>query len=218
MLELLAELGPMGTRDIAQATRLSQTVVYRLLRTLAWHGFVDSRAGGSRYGIVGLKLPALSHNVYKDLRHAAWPILHDLANQLGATAFLGVRHREEVVCMISAESDLARVTVRYRPGLAQPLTVGASDLVLRSMDPPHKGEESGVVLARKLGYAGSEHEVESYTSAVSVPLNLGAEHSNSCITVVFPKPDLEDAEATASLLRPAATEIAQMLVGTQMRF
>lgn len=213
VLELLAERGPINTREIADTMGLSQTVVYRLLRTLGRHGFVDARPGGGRYGIVGLKFLTMSRTVYKDFHQVVWPILHDLANELDATAFIGVQDINEVACVMSAESDNARVTVRYRPGHAQPLTVGASGSVIRAMDPAYEGEEPGVILTRKLGYATSEHEVESYTSAISVPLHPDAGQNNSCVTVVFPKPYLDNTQATVSLLKTAAAGIEEALGG-----
>jgi AraC-like DNA-binding protein len=64
ILELLAEHGSLGVRDIARRMALSPTIVHRLLSTLATTGFAEQAPDTQKYRrtiSIGPARPSLSH-------------------------------------------------------------------------------------------------------------------------------------------------------------
>ncbi|MCK6210535.1 helix-turn-helix domain-containing protein [Georgenia sp. EYE_87] len=191
IIELLAQAGrPLSAQQIASSIGVSRAVTYRLLRTLSRHKLLDPHESSGRYTI-SLRLLTLARSALKELREAALPILQDLAQETGATAFLGVREADEVVCAMSAEAADVRVAVRYREGLRHPINLGASGAILRSMQRDLPEGDADAIQARRVRYAYSHEVVDYQTAAVSVPLDLGSSHEAACVTVIFPKPSLE---------------------------
>ena len=98
LLQILAKEGPTTLAALHQATGLSKTVVFRLLRTMEASGFVEQDAGNRRYQIgigafeVGQAYPASGPLIQLGL-----PILGALVAGSPHTAYIGVRDEFEVV-------------------------------------------------------------------------------------------------------------------------
>lgn len=207
VIEVLAEAAePMTAQELAAALRVSRSVVYRLLRTLAQHNILNPDLPDGRFAL-GLGLMTLSRSVHKNLREAAHPILGELAQKSGGTAFLGVREGDEVVCVVSAEAEQAMLAVRYREGIRRPITSGASGLAIRSTFPASPDDGPELSTTRETGFAVSEQSLEPNASAVSAPLHLRPGASDSCVTIIFPTPTLSDVEAKGTLVIDAARRI-----------
>lgn len=208
VIEVLAEAGePMTAQEIASALGVSRSIVYRLLRTLAQHHILNPDVAEGQFAL-GLGLMTLSRGVHKNLREAAHPILGELAQRTGGTAFLGVREGEEVVCVVSAEAEQAMFAVRYREGIRRPITLGASGLAIRASFPARPDDSPELKATRRAGFAVSEQTLEPNTSAVSAALQLRPGSSDCCVTIIFPSPRLSDIEAKGRLVIEAARRIS----------
>lgn len=128
-LRLLVLLGPGPHRggltisDIAREMGVGRPVVYRLVRSLAAHGFVRKRRDG-RYTLGGT-IARLASSVADELAAVALPFLRDLADDVGATAHLTLAHGEEAIAAAVVEPSWTTLHVTYRVGSRHPLSLGA---------------------------------------------------------------------------------------------
>ena len=106
ILELLAENGTLGVREIARRMELSPTIVHRLISTLASAGYAEQSADTQKYRIgyrayrIGCSF--LSHN---DLDRASTPELVALAENHQVNSFLGVLRDHAVVYLKVVRSN-----------------------------------------------------------------------------------------------------------------
>jgi DNA-binding IclR family transcriptional regulator len=207
VLEVLAAEGrPLTAQQIAAALGLSRQVVYRLLRTLSQHGLLSTEAGNGRYDL-GLGLLTLSRSVQKDLRHAAFPVVRALAEQLGTTVVLGRRDGDEVVYVLAVEAEFARMAVRSREGSRRPLGDSTSGLAIRLTLDPGPGDDDELRTARVRGYAARDDVMGYHATAISAPVPATVGPSEACVTALFPTV-IDDIEERAPLVVEAARRIA----------
>jgi DNA-binding IclR family transcriptional regulator len=210
VLELLAAEGrPLTAQQIATALGLSRPVVYRLLRTLAQHHLLSTEVANGMYDL-GLGLLTLSRSVQKDLRHAAFPIIRSLAQQLDTTVVLGVRDGDEVVYVLAAEAEFARMAVRSREGTRRPLHGSTSGLALRLTFEPAPDDDEELDQARARGYAARNVVMGYQATALSAPVPSVAGPSEACVTALFPN-IIDDVADRAPLVVDAAARIAAVV-------
>lgn len=207
VLEVLAAEGkPLTAQQVALALGLSRQVVYRLLRTLSQHGLLNTEAGEGRYDL-GLGLLTLSRGVQKDLRHAAFPVVRALAQELGTTVVLGLRDGDEIVYVLAVEAEFARMAVRSREGTRRPLADSTSGLAIRLTLAPDPGDDDELRTARGRGYGARDDVMGFHATAISAPVPATVGASEACVTALFPTV-IEDIERRAPLLVEAARRIA----------
>lgn len=127
VLQLLGRAAASGGLTItALATELgvSRAIVYRLVATLQARDFV-TRAQDGRVRL-GLGVTRLQLAVRPMLAEAARPVLHELADQIGATAHLAVAEGEHALALVVVEPTWTDFHVSYRVGSRHPLTRGAA--------------------------------------------------------------------------------------------
>jgi len=206
VLEVLAETGqPMTVQQIARRLGLTRPIVYRLLKTLERHHLLGSYNREGHFEL-GLGLLTLTRNVKRDLRQAAYPIIRNLADEVGTTAVLGLGDGSEIVYILAVEAPLARMAVRSREGSRRPLD-STSGLALRMTWPerPDDGEE--LLLARRRGYAARDRVMEYQATAISAPVRERSGPSRACVTVLFPTV-IADVEAKGPMVVEAARRVA----------
>ena len=95
---LSAERSARGPTDIAAATDLNKTTVYRLLSSLHKRGYVEKNETSGTYR-VGVKLVEIASNHINnlELQTEARPYLYEMQSELGLTVHLGILDRHEVV-------------------------------------------------------------------------------------------------------------------------
>lgn len=210
MLELLAAEGrPLTAQQIATSLGLSRPVVYRLLRTLAQHHLLSTEVENGRYDL-GLGLLTLSRSVQKDLRHAAFPIIRSLAQQLNTTSVLGLRDGDEVVYVLAVESEFARMAVRSREGTRRPIATSTSGLALRLTFEPRPDDDEELRQARARGFAARDSVMGYHATAISAPVPSVAGPSEACVTVLFPNV-IDDIDDKGPLVVDAAQRIAKVV-------
>ncbi|WEX10767.1 helix-turn-helix domain-containing protein [Chelativorans sp. AA-79] len=206
VLEVLAENGqPMTAQQIAKRLGLTRPIVYRLLKTLEQHQLLGSHRRDG-YFELGLGLLNLTRNVKRDMRQAAFPIIRDLAEQVGTTAVLGLSDHGEIVYVLTVEAELARMAVRSREGTRRPMD-STSGLALRMTWAPRADDDEELVHARQRGFAARDRVMGYQATAISAPVRDGRGPSRACVTVLFPNV-IEDVDAKGPLVVEAARRIA----------
>lgn len=99
ILEYLSEeQDSRGPTEIANATGLNKTTVYRLLSSLQQRGYIEKNEAGGTYRI-GVKLVEVVSNHINnlELQTEARPYLHEMQSELGLIVHLGILDKHEVV-------------------------------------------------------------------------------------------------------------------------
>ena len=98
ILEYLSvESEPKGPTEIAQATGLNKSTVYRLLSSMSARGYIEKEANGTyRIGVKVIEI-ASNHINNLELHAEARPYLNELHNELGLAVYLGKLDHDEVV-------------------------------------------------------------------------------------------------------------------------
>jgi DNA-binding IclR family transcriptional regulator len=201
VLELLSRRGPLGLGDVVAATGLHRSIVYRILRALEEHDFVERDAGG-RYAL-GLSVALLGRAVRRDLQSAALPELTELAASTGCTAFVAVPGRGEAVTLVTVEPPRASGQLVYRPGRRHPLSRGAPGLAILAASPPQPRERPEIAAAREAGYVRTTGEVIPGLSSLAAPVKL-ADGSIASVAIVFVEGHVDERRAIDSLRRAAS--------------
>lgn len=155
---LAAHPAGLGVAELAEEIGIQRPVVHRLLGTLRAHRLVTQTPDGRYRAALGLL--TLSAAVHRDLRLAARPHLHRLADAVGATAFLTVCEVEEAVSACVVETEHTGLHLNYRSGLRHPLTVSAAGLAILAARPPVHGERPEVTEGRDRGYLVTVGELQ----------------------------------------------------------
>ncbi len=183
LLKVLAQ-DPSGLTVTELASRLGthRTNVYRLLTTLAQHRLVRRDRDG-RY-FLGAGIMDLARGVAHDLRTAALPILAELADKVQATAFLTVADGDEAVALAVVEPRRTNIHVAYRVGFRHSIDRGASGLAILAGRPPQPGERREVKVARRLGYAMTQGELQPGACGIAAPICVGGRPADASVGVV----------------------------------
>jgi DNA-binding IclR family transcriptional regulator len=147
LLQLLAKEGPASLAALHQATGLSKTVVFRLLRTLEASGFVEQDDGNRRYQIgIGAFEVGQAYPASGPLIQVGLPVLDALVQGSPHTAYIGVRDGFEIVYLATVGSR-GPLRVHTPPGTRIPAYSTAFGKVLLA----ELSEEEVLELARTHG-------------------------------------------------------------------
>lgn len=201
VLELIGDSEvPMTVARLSAQMGLHRSMVYRLVRTLELHGFVIRTAAGELQ--LGVRLASLARGVARGLQAAASPVLSELANNLGMTAFVVAFDGEAAVTLSTAEPRGVDATVAQRPGSRHSINLGAPGRVIRSqIDPAAFPPKEFEV---------SSDEIVPGLSSVAVPLRL-PDGSPSSLAVVYITAE-QDVKSIASAVTDAASRISGSLL------
>lgn len=201
VLELIGDSEvPMTVARLSAQMGLHRSMVYRLVRTLELHGFVIRTAAGELQ--LGVRLASLARGVARGLQAAASPVLSELANNLGMTAFVVAFDGEAAVTLSTAEPRGVDATVAQRPGSRHSINLGAPGRVIRSqIDPAAFPPKEFEV---------SSNEIVPGLSSVAVPLRL-PDGSPSSLAVVYITAE-QDVKSIASAVTDAASRISGSLL------
>ncbi|MFT3720546.1 IclR family transcriptional regulator [Pseudorhodoferax sp.] len=131
LLALSATPDGLGAQALAAATGMPRATLYRVVRVLLAHGFLQAAPGRDGLYRLGPALARLGAQVQapRDLVTLARPVMQRLARTVGETVKLVVRDGLEAVTLAVADAELdARVT--SRTGTRLPLHMGASQRLL----------------------------------------------------------------------------------------
>ena len=193
VLRLVATGQEQGVRltDIATMSGLSRPTVHRLLRVLMEETAVEQDAATRRY-LVGheLALLGLARTDRFPLRAIAAPYLQALADEVGDTVFLSMRHGADSVCIARHLGNHPIQVLSINLGVRRPLGASVSGIVLLAALEPNAAEQLTranatrlalqqrsvddvlrlVRAARGAGHAYAPHGVMPGTAALAVPV------------------------------------------------
>ena len=117
--------------EIARRARLDKATARRLLMTLMAERLVEQDADTKGYSLgLGVLELAAGLTPCDDLRQRAQPLLAAIAEDTGATAFLGVVHDGAALCIGRVDGDEAIQIRAWSVGGRMPLNCGAGPRVL----------------------------------------------------------------------------------------
>lgn len=205
VLDILADGRPRSSQDLAVATGLHRSVVYRILRTLEDRSLAR-RAPDGKYAL-GLGLLVLGRTLLGDTQAQLQETLAELANEVVATALFAVPQGNEVVALVSTAPRRQVGAIAYRPGARAPLTRGSCGAAILSAGPERESERPEVAWARQTGYVRTVGEVHPGLTEIASPVQL-AQGAAGSVAVVFVSGDVDEDHA-AQAVRRTATRLSQ---------
>lgn len=196
-LSLLADHGGQSIQSLAGLLGVHRSVAYRLVRTLEEHRLVVRDGAGVLS--LGPQLVVLARDVEHDLQSASLPHLQQLADELGATAFLAVRDGDDAVTLVTAVPRGVNASVAQHPGHRHPISLGAPGVALQSMLSDATWRELGhhepmhpeVERVRQRGFAVSANEVMQGITSVGAPIRARGTTDASVAVVTVGEPDAD---------------------------
>ncbi|WP_410601687.1 IclR family transcriptional regulator [Amycolatopsis sp. lyj-90] len=194
LLQAVADAGGEAATisELAVAIGASRAAVYRLLVPLSERGLVWRDGNKVRLGVGLLRLAG---QVLPQLREAARPVLHELAEKVGATAHLSVAQGDQAQAVAVVEPTWTSFHVAYRVGTRHPLSAGAAG---KAMTLRPGGE----------GWVTSSGELEAGASGVAAPVR-GVPGLKASLGVVSLEP--LDASVVGPAVLGSAVRLAEVL-------
>lgn len=188
--------GGWTVTDLAAELGVGRPVVYRLLTGLEKFDLV--RRNDSGHVLLGIGVLRLSTGLHPTLSALAADELHQLADELGATAHLTVAHNGEAEAIAVVEPSWTSFHMAYRVGSRHPVTEGAAGkAIIRG----RTGEADAVSTVGELQYGAH---------GMAAPI-IGVPGLEASVGVVSPH-QFESAIAGPRLVT-AAGRIAASLIG-----
>jgi DNA-binding IclR family transcriptional regulator len=156
LLQAVADAGGEAATisELADTIGASRAAVYRLLVPLSERGLVWRDGTKVRLGVGLLRLAG---QVLPQLRDAAYPVLRELAEKVGATAHLSVAQGNQAQAVAVVEPSWTNFHVAYRVGSRHPLTAGAAGKAM-------------AMRTSEQGWATSSGELQDSPSGVAAPI------------------------------------------------
>jgi DNA-binding IclR family transcriptional regulator len=169
-LEIIAQQSNGITiADLASRLEIHRAIVYRLVSTLEVHSLVSRSTEGQVY--LGGGILVLASRFEPQLRSVAQPLLHDLARETRATAFISQAQADECVVIMVAEPEEGLLRVGYRVGSRHPLTLGAAGIAILAGRPGQADEPDSVRRARQDGFSLTRGQLQRGAVGVASPLH-----------------------------------------------
>jgi DNA-binding IclR family transcriptional regulator len=222
----------LSAQEIRRQLQLSQSTLYRLLRSMKSKGWIeDDGAGCFRPGV---RILSLARVVRKHLTigELAVPVMQALARETGETILLTIISGQHAVCIERVDGpQTVRATLERGAVLA--LHAGASATALLAFADPtiqetilagplHRYTENTVTdpvqLRRRLdeirilGYAFSDQEVDPGVRAVAAPICSHAGGLVAALSLVAPSGRVPDCEIPhfAALVKQSASRLTDV--------
>lgn len=235
ILELLAEHGSLGVRDIARRMKLSPTIVHRLISTLASTGLAEQSSDTQKYRI-GYRAFRIGRSFLSqsDLDRASTPELVALAELHQVNSFLGVLRDHAVVYLKVVQSN-GPIVINNVPGtLAPPHSTAFGKVLLAALPDRQVAEVMGREPYRKLtrktktslralladlrevritGIAVSDEENLSNVYSVGAAVRDATGGVVASISGAVPRQDLSkrDVEHLCNIVKDAADSVSRKM-------
>lgn len=203
--------GGVSPAALADALGVHRAGAYRILATLEQRHLVTKGEDGLyRLGSGALVVAGRFMSQY---RSAAQPVVQDLADRTGHTAFVAIADREESVAIAVAEpAARGSIGISYQVGGRHPLTQGADGVAILAQRPACPSDGDAVRTARERGYAISRGEVQPGTAGVAVGTGGSSvtEVESSIGVITLGSPDDLPVDDLLPVLREASARIARL--------
>ena len=233
ILDALADVGEIGTNELARRVGMPASTVSRQLGTLAATGLVEQDAATGRYRL-GIRVVHLANAVLArlDVRRVARPHLEELVRITGETATLHVPGEEDAVTVdfVPSAHFVQHVSQLGRPSIAHATSAGKVMLAFTDRPLPRAPlraygprtitsvEElaAEIELVRRRGYADAFEEREPGLAAVAAPVRSSTGALAAIVALQGPTARFGEAEVRAAvppLLEHAAAISAALGAG-----
>ena len=184
---------------------------YRILSTLEQRHLVTKGSDG-RYRL-GSGALGFAGRFMSQYRTAAQPVVQELADRTGCTAFVAIADRAESVAIAVAEpAARGSIGISYQVGARHPLEQGADGLAILAQRPEGATDIDAVRTARSQGYAVSDGEVQP--GAVGLAVGTGetsaTDVESSIGVIALGRPGDLDVTALLPLVQDARGTIARL--------
>lgn len=150
----------ISAAELALELDLSRSTVHRLLASLAVEGLLDREGSRWRTGPELHLLGAASSPRY-NVRDAALPIVRELADLTGESAFFSARRGIESVCLIREDGSFPIRSFVLQEGMRFPLGVASAGLAILSFE--------------------SDDWIDGYLQSAVLETRWGASHDSSSL-------------------------------------
>lgn len=203
--------GGISPAALADELGVHRAGAYRILSTLEQrHLVAKGHDGLYRLGSGALVVAGRFMSQY---RASAQPVVQDLADRSGCTAFVAIADRTESIAIAVAEpAARGSIGISYQVGARHPLDQGADGVAILAQRPERETDSEAVRRTRAQGYAISDGEVQPGAVGIAVGTGQGAamdvEASIGVIRLGLPG-DL-DIERLLPLVRDARAAVARL--------
>lgn len=135
IIQVLSCKPEMSLKDIALATHMSSTMVYKCIQTLCLMGYAYQNQSTQQYGLT-LKLASVCSDIlnHYNIAEMSMPLLKDLGGQVGEAVHLALREDTELVYMCKVDS-VHSLRLYSRVGKMAPLYCTGLGKVLLAYEP-----------------------------------------------------------------------------------
>lgn len=198
-IEIISQrTGGISPAALADALGVHRAGAYRILSTLEQRHLVAK--GGDGLYRLGSGALVVAGRFMSQYRSAAQPVVQDLADRSGFTAFVAIADRAEAVALAVAEpATRGSIGISYQVGARHPLEEGADGLAILAQRPERPTDSEAVRRARARGYALSDGEVQP--GAVGLAVGTGG----------APATDVEASIGVVRLGLPGDLDVAHLL-------
>jgi DNA-binding IclR family transcriptional regulator len=235
ILEMIAAEGSeVGVRELARRSRISPTIVQRLVSSLASRGYIEKNSETLRYhlGHRALALGSSGERAF-DFAVAARLELERLAHDYNLNGFVSVLRGGRAIYLLAVQAD-GPVAIKVSPGSEMPLhSTSAGKVLLAALDDgearkllgprklaaitPHTITDPGMLVValakvRRLGFATVNEENIPGVLSVGAPIRDRTGEVVAALSVAFPK--YLDAGLTLHSVEPLVTGAARRVSRT----
>jgi DNA-binding IclR family transcriptional regulator len=197
ILRLVACGQERGVRliDLVRMSGLNRPTVHRLLKTLIQEEAIEQDPETRRY-LIGqeISLLGLARTRRFPLQTLADPYLAELADQVGDTVFLSIRHGHDSICIGRRTGHHPIQVLSIEVGVRRPLGVGVSGVALLACLPEQ--ESTAVVEANAARFAVLGESPADILARVAKARASGIAHAplglmqgTSAVAIPIPGPD-----------------------------
>lgn len=165
----------ISVADLSRELEVHRAICYRIVATLEEHSLV-ARTGDGRIRL-GAAVAVLASRFEPQFAVEVLPVLHALADETRATAFVSVAQGQNCVVVLVAEPEGTLLRVGYRVGSSHPIDRGAAGIAILALRPESPGDSEAVRRARADGYSLTrgqlEHGAVGIASGIALPQGVG---------------------------------------------
>jgi DNA-binding IclR family transcriptional regulator len=162
------------TSEVALACDLTRPTAHRLLSSLAAEGFLDFDARQSRW-MLGPELFLMGNLAAPrfDIIEIARPLVQELADVTGESAFLSARRASETVCLLRIDGAFpVRSFVLYE-GVRFPLGIGSAGIAILAFLPDEEIEDHLKNRQQLAARRGEQHDDTEIRERIARTRELG---------------------------------------------
>ncbi|WP_033306984.1 helix-turn-helix domain-containing protein [Streptomyces iakyrus] len=193
--------------DLAAQLDVDRAIAYRIVQTLEEHALVSRQGKRVR---LGAGAATLAGRFQHQLVLAAQPVLQELADATGASAFLTLAHgARECVPVAGAQPTVHHgpVQVGYRIGVRHRLERGANGVAILALQPPWPEESEEIARARESGYSITSGQLQQGATGVAAGFEVPGAVGASVGVVAMHEFDVE---SVAAQVKEAASRLASL--------